>query len=391
MVPSFNKPLICGYADIKGPPGTWAALTDSQSEECFLNLYRSKAAVAAGIVSVVVLAACSNGSSASPSASTQTSSSASADTGVEGFVSIHGSSTVQPISQAVAEAFAADNPGFDYEVGGEGTGDGFASFFCTGDSDISDASRQIHEEDEAKTCADNGVEYTELKIGFDGITVMTSPDNSVDCLSFVDLYALIGPESEGFANWSDANDLAAELEAAGLGKSNAPYPDEPLDITGPGEESGTYDSFIEIAFKDIAAARVEAGKITEDQAATTRPDYQASADDNVIVEGVEGSSSSIGWVGFAYYEENASQLKAIDVDKGDGCTGVSKDTIADASYPLSRSLYLYVNNAKAADNPAVPAFVDYYLSDGYSKVSEVGYVPLPDSELAKTVSTWESH
>jgi phosphate transport system substrate-binding protein len=333
---------------------------------------------------VLLLAACNSGSSAS-------ASSDGGSGGVEGFVSVHGSSTVQPITSAVAEDFAAENPDFDYEVGGEGTGDGFASFFCTRDADISDASRQIHEEDEAVQCADSGVEYTELKVGFDGITVLTNPDNAdVSCLSFVDLYALIGPESEGFENWSDANDLAAELEAAGLGTSNAPYPDAPLDITAPGEESGTYDSFIEIALLGIAEARLEAGAITEEQAETTRPDYVASADDNVIVQGIEGSSSSLGWVGFAYYEENASALKAIEIDGGDGCTAVSADTIRDSTYPISRPLFIYVNNAKADENPAVVPFVDFYLGDGYANVSEVGYVALPDDQLAESVSAWES-
>ena len=340
---------------------------------------------------ILVLSACSSGDGETTEPTDNGGGGSSAGVGgeVEGFVSIHGSSTVEPITSAVAGAFADANPGFDYEVGGEGTGDGFASFFCTGDSDISDASRAIHD-DEAAACADAGVEYTELQVGYDGITVMTSPDNAdVSCLTFLDLYALIGPESEGFTNWSDANDLAAQLEEAGLGTSNAPYPDAPLDISGPGEESGTYDSFIELVFGDIAEARVASGDITEDQAGTTRPDYGANADDNVIVEGVEGSSSSLGWVGFAYFEENASALKAIEIDGGDGCTAVSTESIADGSYPISRPLFIYVNNAKADENAALAPFVDYYLGDGYSNVSGVGYVALPEDQLAETVAAWE--
>jgi len=337
---------------------------------------------------VLILAACSSPSE-SEGGGGGSSDGGGAGSGVEGFVSIHGSSTVEPITSAVAGAFADANSGFDYEVGGEGTGDGFASFFCTGDSDVSDASRAINDEEVAE-CEEAGVEFTELQIGYDGITVMTSPDNAdVSCLSFLDLYALIGPESEGFANWSDANDLAAELEQAGLGTSNAPYPDAPLDISGPGEESGTYDSFIELVFGDIAEARVASGDISEDQAGTTRPDYGANADDNVIVEGVEGSSSSLGWVGFAYFEENASALKAIEIDGGDGCTAVSTETIADGSYPISRPLFLYVNNAKADESAALAPFVDFYLGDGYSNVSDVGYVALPDDQLAETVAAWE--
>jgi phosphate transport system substrate-binding protein len=351
-----------------------------------LNVARSWLRPALPVVTaiVLVLAACS-----SPTESGGGSSGGGAGSGVEGFVSIHGSSTVEPITSAVAGAFADANAGFDYEVGGEGTGDGFASFFCTGDSDISDASRAINDEEVAE-CEDAGVEFTELQIGYDGITVMTSPDNAdVSCLTFLDLYALIGPESEGFASWSDANDLAAELEDAGLGTSSAPYPDAPLDISGPGEESGTYDSFIELVFGDIAEARVESGDITEDQVGTTRPDYGANADDNVIVEGVEGPSSSLGWVGFAYFEENASALKAIEIDGGDGCTGVSTESIADGSYPISRPLYIYVSDANADENPALAPFVDFFLGDGYETVSGVGYVALPEDQLAETVAAWE--
>jgi phosphate transport system substrate-binding protein len=353
-----------------------------------LRVVRSWLRPAFPIVTAIalVLAACSSPTESQGGAG----SSAPADGGgVEGFVSVHGSSTVEPITSAVAGAFADANPGFDFEVGGEGTGDGFASFFCTGESDISDASRAINEEEVAE-CVDAGVEFTELRIGYDGITVMTSPDNAdVSCLSFLDLYALLGPESEGFTSWSDANDLAAELEDAGLGTSNAPYPDATLDISGPGEESGTYDSFIELALGDIAEARVESGDITEDEAGTTRPDYGASADDNVIVQGVEGSSSSLGWVGFAYFEENASALKAIEIDGGDGCVAVSTESIADGSYPISRPLFIYVNNAKADENAALASFVGYFLGDGYDNVSGVGYVGLPDDQLAETVAAWE--
>ena len=339
---------------------------------------------------VLVLAACSSPSESEDGGGAGSSDGGGAGGGVEGFVSIHGSSTVEPITSAVAGSFADANGGFDYEVGGEGTGDGFASFFCTGDSDISDASRAINEEEVAE-CEDAGVEFTELQIGYDGITVMTSPDNAdVSCLSFLDLYALIGPESEGFANWSDANDLAAELEDAGLGTLNAPYPDAPLDISGPGEESGTYDSFIELVFGDIAEARVASGDITEDQAGTTRADYGANADDNVIIEGVEGSSSSLGWVGFAYFEENATALKALEIDGGDGCTAVSTESIADGSYPISRPLFIYVNNAKADENPALAPFVDYYLSDeGIAAVEEAGYVSLTAEALDETRAAWD--
>ncbi len=345
------------------------------------------------MVLVLVLAACQSNpgdstESADAAPSTEESmTEASMDDGgtaVEGFVSIHGSSTVEPISTIVAEDFATANDGFDYEVGGEGTGDGFADFFCPGDSDISDASRAIKDE-EAQTCADNGVEFVELRVAYDGITVLTSPDNAdVSCLSFLDLYALLGPESEGFNNWSDANGLADELASElgdEFGASNAPYPDVALDITAPGEESGTFDTFVELVIAGIAEAR------GSDE--TTRADYTASANDNVIIEGVTGSPTSLGWVGYAFFEENQDSLKAIEVDGGGGCTAPTDDTISDGGYPLSRPLFIYVNTAKLADNAALAPFVDFYLNDGYASVAEAGYVELPDSELDETRSAWD--
>ncbi|HYU58382.1 MAG TPA: substrate-binding domain-containing protein [Actinomycetota bacterium] len=207
-----------------------------------------------------------------------------------------------------------------------------------------------------------------------------------DCLNFADLYALIGPESEGFDNWSDAEALAQQVD--GLDS----YPDAPLTITAPGEESGTYDSFIELALAGVAETRLESGDITEDQVETTRPDYQASPNDNVIIEGIAGSEASLGWVGFSFYEQNRDVVRAIEIDGGDGCVEPTVETIGDGSYPISRSLYIYVNTAKAADNPALQAFVDFYLTDAgiRESVSEVGYVTLPDDRIAATQATWES-
>jgi ABC-type phosphate transport system substrate-binding protein len=204
-----------------------------------------------------------------------------------------------------------------------------------------------------------------------------------ECLTFADLYALSGPESEGFENWSDAQALADELG------STTQFPDLPLNITAPGEESGTYGSYIEIAFADIAEKRVEEGKITEDQAETTRPDYTSSADDNVIIEGVSGNEGSFGWVGFAFADQ-ASGVRLLQVDGGDGCVEPNADTIADGSYPLSRPLFIYVNTEKAKSNPAVAAFVDFYTSDeGKASVSEADYIELPDEQWSETGSAWK--
>jgi phosphate transport system substrate-binding protein len=355
---------------------------DIHSEESFLNpISRSRSAVAASMVSMVVLAACSGTGSGTASATSQ---------GSTGFVSIHGSSTVEPITSAVAEKYADANADFDYEVGDEGTGDGFASFFCTGDSDISDASRQIKDE-EAAQCSDAGVEYTELQIGYDGLSVVTSADDtSIECLSFLDVYALLGPESEGFTKWSDANDLAAELAdqfGNQFGESHAPYPDAGLTVSGPGEESGTFDSFNELVILPVAEAR---GK-SEDES-VVRPDYTSSSNDNDIVTAIGGSPSSLGWVGLHFAEENADTIKAIPVDGGDGCVAPTSDTVSDKSYPISRPLFFYVNNAKVDENPALGAFVDFYLSDeGIASVTEEGYVALPDDQLQATRDAWASH
>lgn len=340
------------------------------------------------VIGLLVLAACT---SASPSQTAQASQPAgSSGTGgtVEGFVSIHGSSTVEPITSNVAGKFADKNPGFNYEVGSEGTGVGFTDFFCTGTADISDASRAIKDA-EATQCADSGVTYTELKIAFDGLSVITSVDNTgITCLSFLDLYALLGPESEGFKKWSDANALAADLETKlgnSFGTSHAPYPDAPLTIAGPGEESGTFDSFNELVIAKVGAERgIDKPKV--------RIDYTSSANDNDIVTGIAGSATSLGWVGLHFAEQNADVIKALEVDKGDGCVAPTSTTVADASYPISRPLFLYVNKAKANQNPAVVPFVDFYLSDeGIAAVTEEGYVALPATELAASRSTWGSH
>jgi phosphate transport system substrate-binding protein len=328
---------------------------------------------------LLLAAACGDGENDSGSGASEDAGGGS----VSGEVDVTGSSTVEPISTAVAELFQEENGDVTVNVDGPGTGDGFEQF-CNGDADITDASRAI-EQEEADACQQNGVEYIELKVGFDGISVLTNPANEdVNCLTFADLYALIGPESEGVSNWSDASALATELG------STTELPDASLDITAPGEESGTYDSFIELALGDIAEERVAAGSISEDQAETTRPDYQASADDNVIVEGIEGSDTSLGWVGFAFAENAGDGVKEIEVDGGDGCVAPSADAIADGSYPLSRPLFVYVNKAEAEDNAAVAAYVDFYLSEqGITSVEEVGYVALPDDQLSDTTTAWE--
>jgi len=377
-----------------------------------VNPNRWRPLLGIGTVLMLVLAACQSNSgasgSASASASTEASTEASATaeesmeespmasasedaTGsVSGEIFVSGSSTVEPITNAAAEAFAADNPDFQYVVEGPGTGDGFA-LFCNGETDISDASRAIKEE-EAALCQESEVEYVELLVAFDGLSVITSEDNEISCLSFLDLYALLGPESEGFENWSQANDLAAELEAEfgeDMGASNAPYPDLSLEITAPGEESGTYDSFVELVFGDISEARAAGGSITEEQIKTSRIDYTASANDNVIVENISGSPGSLGWVGLAFASE-AEGIKLLEVDGGDGCVAPSDETVADESYPISRPLFIYPSLAAMESNPAVTPFVDFYVSEeGLALAGEVGYVALNEEQGQATRDAWE--
>ena len=306
-------------------------------------------------------------------------------TDVEGELTVSGSSTVEPISAAVGEKLL-DCSGIGATVDGPGTGDGF-KLFCAGESDISDASRPIKDE-EAQDCADAGVEFIELKVAFDGMTVMTNPANdAVECLSFADLYALAGPEAEGVENWKGAAAVAGELG------STTAFPDADLVVTAPGAESGTHDSFIEIALEKIGEARAEAGKITEDEAATTRPDYASQADDTAIIAAMEASDTPFGWVGFAFAEEAGDKVKeiAISEETGGACVAPSAETIADGTYPLSRSLYIYVSAAAAEENPAVAGYVDYYLSDeGIASVAEVGYVDLPADQLDATRATWDA-
>jgi phosphate transport system substrate-binding protein len=340
-----------------------------------LNLTRTwlRPALTIGMAGTLVLAACSSNPNA-----TAGGDGANGD-GLTGEIVVSGSSTVEPITSIALEDFTANNPDIAYSVDGPGTGDGFA-LFCEGATDISNASRAINEE-EVATCEENGITYVELQIGIDGLSVITSPDNAdVSCLSFGDLYALLGPESQDFSDWSDANDLADEV-GADFGQIHAPYPDAQLDVTAPGEESGTFDSFVELVIADVAEAR--------GQDETTRPDYQASADDNVIVENIGGSPSSLGWVGYAFASENTDAVKSLEVDGGEGCVAPTPETIASGEYPIARPLFIYVNAEEAA-RPELAAFVDYYLSDeGIASVTEAAYVALDDAALAETRAAWD--
>ena len=213
---------------------------------------------------------------------------------------------------------------------------------------------------------------------------MTSQDNDagIECVNFNEIYALVGPESGDVAMWSDANDLVAELG----GGANDALPEVELTTAGPGTESGTYDSFYELAIEDIAGDREIEEKF--------RPDWTGNNDDNVIIQGIAGNTYSFGWVGFAYFTEVSDQVKAFDVQDEDGnCVTPTPDTIATGEYPLSRDLYVYVNldMLESDFGGTLESYVDYYLSaDGYDLVAEAGYVQLTDDAWAETQAAWDA-
>lgn len=304
-----------------------------------------------------------------------------------GEIFVSGSSTVEPISIAVGDAFADANPGVAVTVEGPGTGDGFAKF-CAGETDVSNASRPIKGE-EVENCEAAGIEFIELKVAIDGLSPITSVENTaVECVSFVDLYALLGPDATGINNWADASALADGYAATvtDLGAVNTPYPDAELTVTAPGEESGTFDSFVELVIAEV-------GEALGIEDATVRPDYTASPNDNVIIEGISANPTSLGWVGFAFVEENLDTVKPLQVDAGDGCVEPTVESIASGEFPIARDLYIYVNVAKAAENPALAAFVDFYVTEGVTSLvgagdGQVPYVPLTDETVAEVQQVW---
>lgn len=310
----------------------------------------------------------------------------------EGNVRISGSSTVEPISLAVAEHFNSLNPNWTFSVEGPGTTAGFEQF-CNGDTDISDASRAI-KGIEVENCAGNGVEPVELRIGIDGLAVIVSLQNSsITCLNFNDLYAIFGVESDEIQTWEDAAAFAAEL-----GSDTTDWPSGGLAITAPGDESGTWGSFIEIALEGIQEARAEAGsEAAAGEPNTRRPGstYVASPNDNVIIDGVGGNPNGIGFVGFAYAINNFDRVRMVEIAGEDGtCTGPTAETVAANTYPISRDLFIYPDQNRIASdserfNPAVQPYVDFYLTpEGQENVSVVGYVQLSDESLAETQAVW---
>ena len=269
---------------------------------------------------------------------------------LSGTIEIDGSSTVFPVTQAVAEEFRRGQPDVQVNVGISGTGGGFQRF-ARGETDISDASRPI-KNSESEAAAANGIEFIEMRVGTDGLSVIVHPDNDfVDCLTLEELNSIWKPGSE-IDNWSQVR---------------AGFPDQRLRLYGPDTDSGTFDYFTEEV---------------NGEAQVSRADYTASADDNVLVQGVAGDRGALGYFGYAYYQENEGALKAVEVDGGSGCVAPETSTIEDGSYsPLSRPLFIYVNT-KSLERPEVAAFVEYYMDNGYELTAEVGYVPVSRDDYA---------
>ena len=311
---------------------------------------------------------------------------------VEGFVDVSGSSTVEPISLIMAEEFNFMNPNWTYRVNGPGTTAGFEQF-CNGETDISDASRGIKDQ-EVENCAANGITPVELKIGIDGLAVFVSTQNdSIECLNFTDLYAIFGVESDDIRTWEDAAAFAAEL-----GSETASWPSGDIAITAPGDESGTWGSFIEITLEDLQEERAEAGNAgAEGEPYTRQPGdiYVASPNDNVIIDGVGGNPNGIGFVGYAYAVNNSDRVRMVPIDGGDGqCIAPDEETVAANSYPIARDLFIYpeqgrIDPASESYNPALAPFVDFYVTaEGQELVSVAGYVQLAEEALAETQAAW---
>ncbi len=274
---------------------------------------------------------------------------------LSGTVRVDGSSTVAPLSTAAAQLFRGENPGVNVTVGSSGTGGGFEKF-CAGETDISDASRPI-DDDEREACQEEGIAYEELHIANDGLSVVVNKDNDfAECLTVAQLKKIWGPGSK-VDNWNQVDPK---------------FPDEELELFGPGTDSGTFEYFTEAVNGEEGASRT---------------DYSPSEDDNVTVQGVSGSKGGMGYFGLSYYEENKDELRVLkidgDGDGGDGCVEPTARTVQDGSYePLSRPLFIYPK-ASSLDRPEVEAFVEYYVENSAEIAEKAQFVPLNDRQQAE--------
>ena len=271
---------------------------------------------------------------------------------LSGSVNLDGTSTVFPLSSAAAELFGQEQPGVQVSVGQSGTGGGFEKF-CAGETDISNASRAI-EEDEVGACEENGIEFEELAIANDALTVAVNAENDwVDCLTVEQLNAVWAPDS-AVDNWNQVDPS---------------FPDETLVLAGPGTDSGTFDYFTDAINGEEGASRT---------------DYEASEDDNVIVQAVQGSAGGMGYFGYSYYEENQGTLKALEIDGGEGCIAPSPETVQDGSYaPLGRQLFIYPSAQSLQEKAEVEAFVDFYVDNIDEIVEAAAFIGLNDEQKAQ--------
>jgi len=298
-----------------------------------------------GLALVIALVAAACGSDNSGGASS------GGDTGqkLSGSIVIDGSSTVAPISEAIAEEFKKQESGVNVTVGTSGTGGGFTKF-CKGETDISDASRAIKDE-EKTACQAQQIDYTEFRVGLDGLAVVTSSQNTfLDSLTFEQLAKIY--QKGGATTWNQVDPK---------------FPNEKIAIFGPGTDSGTYDFFVETVL----------GAPDKPESKKPRSDYTASEDDNTLVQGVEGQKNSIGYFGYAYFAANKERLKDIKVSKEAG-PGIQPNdqTVESNEYPLSRPLFIYVKNTSLR-KPEVKGFVKFYLEQTPTLISDVGYVKAP--------------
>ena len=300
---------------------------------------------------LILLAGCGGGRGGDQSAGGTTAAAGTGGGDLSGRIEADGSSTVGPYTTAAAEKFQGQEPGVQITVGVSGTGGGFERF-CRGETDLSNASRPIKDE-EATICKDAGIEYVEFQVANDALTVVVNKDNDwVDCLTTDQLKKIWEPDSK-VNSWKDLD---------------ASFPDEEIKLFGPGTDSGTFDYFT--------------GEINGEEGAS-RSDYAASEDDNTIVTGVSGEKGGLGYFGFSYFEENQDTLKAVAIDGGDGCVAPSVASAQNGTYkPLSRPLFIYVKK-EAVARPEVEAFLRFLLDNEQSIAETSQFVPLTDEQLTK--------
>jgi phosphate transport system substrate-binding protein len=304
----------------------------------------------------MVLVACGSGND--PQNTTAAGDGETSEAALSGEVVVDGSSTVFPLTSAAQELFTAENPDVQISVGQSGTGGGFEKF-CAGETDISDASRPI-EDDEIAACEEKGITFDELSIANDALTVIVSSENDwATCLTTEQLNATWAPDST-VANWNEVDPS---------------FPEEALVLAGPGTDSGTFDYFTDVINGEEGASRT---------------DYQASEDDNVIVQAVSGSPGGLGYLGYTYYEQNSDTLKALEIDSGSGCVAPSPETVQDGSYaPLGRQLFIYPS-AQALDRPEVEAFVSFYIENVDEITEAAGFIGLNDEQKAALQEQFDS-